>query len=739
MKEKIAENKRLAGIACVLILIVLIVCFLKQQMDDERYFMMYDFENVPEAAYDAGGILHASQDVMKPGEVICTLPVMHLEPGVYHLQVSHQQDTYSIIKIMDREKEIASFELPASETDSLFEFRSDKDIYHLEIQFIYNGGSVDIKHAYLRADGLFYTDTIAWGLIIILLIICGFFYCLKKDIISMSDRERVYVLCFPVLFVFFNYVFLREYWMSGSGGDFSFWTGRIEQTKNELLRGQFPVQIYGDALGGHGVLGTLYPGLFVYIPAILRMMHISMESTLRMFFMMINGATMYTSYYAVKRISNNRAAALIGMIVYMTLPYRIGCLYFRFAYGEVLAMIFIPLVILGMYEIAVGDKRHWMVLVIGLTGILQSHILSMALTAFMCLLMGVLMIRSLIKEGRYISLIKTILAFIVLNLWYLLPFVECYGYELGLEQSFAVWDFYNETYDPALLFSLFSSMASVNERYKAPMIGIALWILLLLLLYSIIFDKKRNDRDLFIRDLFCVSLLFLFMQSRCFPWQTLQKFESIKSVIQMIQFPIRFGQIAQAGLAIDGAVAIAEYELYEKHIKKIGYFLIIPACILMIFITDCWVMTGLSDGGKGSLKLVPDIDLLEYEDYALAAYDRGNYPDEPISTAEINNYVKDGTHVEFDYISDGDAFADIPMQAYPGYRAYDVSGHELGISAGDGAILRVSLPKNNGKQEHVIIDYSQPFRWRVVLVISLASAVGFILWQLSDKRKHGTG
>ena len=188
----------------MLILIVLIVCFLKLQMDDERYFMMYDFENVPEAAYDARGILHASQDVMKPGEVICTLPVMHLDPGTYHLQVSHQQDTDSTIKIMDREKEIMSFDLSAYETDSSFEFRSYRDIYHLDIQFVYNGGSVDIKHAYLRTDGLFYTDTIAWGLIIILSIIFVFLYCVKNDMKSMSNRERIFVLCFPVLFVFFN-------------------------------------------------------------------------------------------------------------------------------------------------------------------------------------------------------------------------------------------------------------------------------------------------------------------------------------------------------------------------------------------------------------------------------------------------------------------------------------------------------------------------------------------------------
>ena len=721
--QSVIRNKRVFIIASIIIVFSLMNCFFRIQTDDEKYYMMYDFSNVPDEAYDDRGIIHADETVLKKGDMICDIPPIHLESGSYTLQINHQQDTDSKIRIMDHDNELASFILPATELDSYIHFDSERDLYHFTVQFIYQGGTVDIKHMYIRTEGLFYTDTLAETVFIILFVCFVALYFIRKDIIALPHKERLFLLAFPFAFVLVNYVFFREYWQDSIGGDYSFWIGKIEQTKNELISGQFPVQIYGEALNGHGVLGTLYPSLFIYIPAVFRILHISMSGTLSLTFCMINGVTMFTSYYAVKHITGRRITAFVTMIIYTTLPYRLGCLYYRIALGELLAMIFVPVVILGLYEILIENKENWIALTLGMTGIFQSHILTTLEMILFCVLACILMLKFLLHERRFISLLKTMIVFALINLWYLVPFFDCWGYDLRLEHSFAVRDFYNMTYEPSQLFTMLTSLGSANERYKTPMIGPGLWVFIAMLAYFFVFSNNKKKKNWFIKSIFIISCLFLFMQLRVFPWQTLQKFETIKKIAQMIQFPTRFGLLSQAGFSIAGGMVLAEYELYRKNENKISFVCVAASIALFIIITDSWIMQGLVTDVIGELKIRPDIDMLVNDDYALEQYAGEEYPDFPVSSASISEYNKYGTHVSFDYYSETDTFVDLPIQAYPGYRAFLTGGSELKTDRTDNAMLRIYLPKSENSSEHVVLDYIQPAAWRIALLISLTAVI----------------
>ena len=730
MKQQIkgmGNNVKIIRICTVLIIVIITVCFFKVQMDDERYYMMYDFEDVRDDVYDDRGILHADDSILNPGDMICSMPAIHLEPGAYMLQVNHQQDTDSEIRVLDHDTVISEYVLPASELNSVFRFDTEHDLYHITVQFIYRGGNVDIKHAYIRSTGLFYTDTIAAGIFLILLITGFAVFCIRRDVMSMSHRDRFWLLVFPTFFVLLNYVCYREYGQISTGGDYAFWVGKIEQTKNELLNCQFPVQIYGDALNGHGVLGTLYPGLFIYIPAVLRVLHISMSTTLGITFILINTATMYTSYYCVKRMTDDRLSSFVCMVVYTMAPYRLGCLYFRIAMGELLAIIFIPLVILGLYEILIRDKSRWMIFVIGLSGILESHVITTVTISAFCMLTGLLMIKYLFQDRRYLSLLKALAVFCLINLWYIVPFVDCYGYDLRLVQSFAVSDFYNATFEPSQLFTMFESMASVGERFKTPMLGLAIWLLLLMVLYYLIFSDSKGKEDRFVGSVFTISCIYLFMQLRWFPWQTLQKFEIIKNIVQMIQFPTRFGSVAQAGLVVCGGIVFTKYVLYRRYRKTISCVCIISACVLFIIISDSWLMQGVENPDTGDLIFRSDIDILDNDDYALASYNPDSFTDTPMSQADISGYQKYGTTASFDYTSDTDTYVTLPVQAYPGYKAYGEDGQELISDLTENAELRVYLPRQSDKY-HVRISYVQPMPWRIALIISLITLASLIVY-----------
>lgn len=740
MKSIIKSNSRFFLVFTGVLLFMAAITCLNLLSDDEKYYMMYDFEGVKESVYDYGrGILSADAGELNPGESICTTPAIHIEPGRYHIQISHQQDTDSTVLLEDNGRILEQYDLPASEADTDLIMECKDDIYHFTVCFLYQGGKVDIKHLYFRSEGLLYTDTAAFFVAALLFAIVFMLIFLKRISPAGLTGEKLYYFFFPAFFIFINYVYFREYWPYDQG-DFSFWVPRIEQLKRELLRGQIPVQLLGDGLGGHGVLNSLYPSLFACFPALLRICHVSMEASIRITCMLVNLAAMFTSYHAAKQLSDNRKTAILGMVLYTTLPYRLGIMYFRFAFGEVLAMIFIPLVIEGIYNVFEGDYRRWHILAIGMTGIMQSHILSVVMCLFFSLGLTVLLAGSLFNELiRAVSVLKAVLLFTLLNLWYIVPFIECYGYDLKLTEMFAVADFSRISHEPGMLFSVFQSFLPVTEHYKTPMLGPALWVCLCVAVYFCLFSSCSGKKTRFCSALVISGLFFLCMTTRWFPWHTLEKISIVNSLVQMIQFPIRFGQIAQGSLVFAGVIAISGIKVSEKAQRLLLAGCVISACAMMIIISDSWSEC-LTIKDPGEVKMTADIDAFYNEDYAMSEYNSEFYPDGPDSNALITGYEKNGCKVDFDYVSETDAYVYLPLQSYPGYRAVSSSDGILNITSSEYAMMQVSLPAAV-KPAHVTIEYVQPVRWRISLIASIITVVFTVLWRFSARYNvlHGPG
>ncbi len=105
-------------------------------------------------------------------------------------------------------------------------------------------------------------------------------------------------------------------------------------------------------------------------------------------------------YFSAGRLFGSRITGCLCSILYTLGIYRLGNCYTRSAYGEFLAMMFLPLVIYGFYEVFFGDGQKWAFLTIGLTGVLQSHIITAALTAAACCAAGLICIRRIFNRER---------------------------------------------------------------------------------------------------------------------------------------------------------------------------------------------------------------------------------------------------------------------------------------------------------------------------------------------------
>ena len=187
------------------------------------------------------------------------------------------------------------------------------------------------------------------------------------------------------------------------GHDLLFHLNRIEGIASGLRNGQFPVRIHSSTLLGYGYAAPeFYPELFLYFPAALRNLGVSLSASVRVFEACINLATALACYLCVRSLMRSRRAAVGASVLYTLCIYRLVNLYTRATLGESLAMIFFPMVLLGLYEVLRRDEKRWPLLALGMTGVCMSHLLSTLFCAAFCALAAVLSVKKLFAEKRRI-------------------------------------------------------------------------------------------------------------------------------------------------------------------------------------------------------------------------------------------------------------------------------------------------------------------------------------------------
>lgn len=187
------------------------------------------------------------------------------------------------------------------------------------------------------------------------------------------------------------------------GHDLLFHLNRIEGIASGLRNGQFPVRIHSSTLLGYGYAAPeFYPELFLYFPAALRNLGVSLSASVRVFEACINLATALACYLCVRSLMRSRRAAVGASVLYTLCIYRLVNLYTRATLGESLAMIFFPIVLLGLYEVLRRNEKRWPLLALGMTGVCMSHLLSTLFCAAFCALAAVLSVKKLFAEKRRI-------------------------------------------------------------------------------------------------------------------------------------------------------------------------------------------------------------------------------------------------------------------------------------------------------------------------------------------------
>lgn len=386
-----------------------------------------------------------------------------------------------------------------------------------------------------------------------------------------KNSKRTFILLLlisSVIAVSFCYPFTNG--ILHKGADTGFHLSRIQAYRDAIVEGIKYPYIYWHMNFDFGYPTPLfYCQLFLYPCVLLISKGISLIVSYKIYIIsLVFSATFFVGINSYIVSKKKIFPAIIAMLIYIPNVHQITSIFRRSALGELTALLFIPVAILGIYYTLYDDENKWIILTTGYTGLALSHNISFYL---MCVLFGVFFLINIkiINKNKIISIVKGIVFAFLLSAFFLLPMLEAmFTNNLQVNNSFnsslvmegmKIKDLFNFNTD----FSLYQN-SSIGP------------FLLFLPLTSLFIKNKKRDNK-FIFDCLIIGYVTLFIMTEYFPWQ-LFKF------MNFMQFTNRLLVIIIPLLAISGAYYTSIFIANFKN-SFLKYFILSVTCLIIIVFT----------------------------------------------------------------------------------------------------------------------------------------------------------
>lgn len=569
------------------------------------------------------------------------------------------------------------------------------------------------------------------------------------------DASEKTILFFMALLVVLSSAPVFSFYLGG-GGDLQFHLCRIEAIRQAFMAGQFPVRVSGYWNNGYGYASSvLYGEVFLYFPALLRIIGFSPQSAYKIYLLTVNIFTCLSSYYCMKKICTERAAALMGSAVYMLAPHRLSTLHLRAAVGEYTAMVFLPLILYGLYLIytQAGEKKEdesrrsgWFWLALGFTGLIQCHVISTFMAGLFTALVCILKIRKTLRREVLAQITKAAVCTVLVNLWFLLPFLDYmrFDYNVSGPGVHSRGRFASHAAFLSQLISFFpqgEGASIVTGKMWGTDYGMEMsytlggGMMLALVLYTVYrFYNRAEDRraaGLRLADLLTgLCILSLFMTTPWFPWDFLQqRSDLIAWVTGSIQFPWRFLTVSSAAGAFVAAFLICEL---RRCGKKEFYYGAVVSVGLLTALSANYFLQDYEKKSETAYITANDIESswLGCAEYMPLGMDETTLCGDRLQTGSglvVQEYVRKEGIVDLDCINTGseETYVDVPILYYKGYAAKEAgTGRRLTVLPADNMRVRVILPA--GYQGSFEVRFESPWYWRVSELISAMTVIGLI-------------
>ena len=556
----------------------------------------------------------------------------------------------------------------------------------------------ELKRVTVKSDRALSSDVFFLSLFIILILLY-IAYVRFKDTGNIGVKYMIMVCA----------VVIASYpAMSGSvlfGHDLNFHLYRIEGIKDGILSGQFPVRVHPTHNNGYGYITvSVYPELFLYFPALLRILGMSPSMAYNCFLVFVNAMTAYVMYVSAKGITKSEFAGTTATVVYTLSTWRAINLFYRAAIGEALAMVFFPLVIYGAYCILKGDKSKWWVLALACTGIFQSHIISTVFVAITLIIAVIVFWQDLINDRRWLGFIKAGILTVLLNAWYLAAFLKYYtGLDMAIKHVPKNTEFYQNAIFPTQLFNVFNTSFGysrlLNEGIRSEIalsLGVSITVCMAVCFAYFVFRKKQTvEHERFHFMLFAFACALVFMATTLFPWQLLQQNDVINKFCGTVRMPWRFLSLASPAFAIPAAAVIAGYTQKPGTRKIIMTILCFVSAWAFVLWGTAYIHS--NDAALKKHQAVSTAYSVGYDNeyFVVGTKTKDFLPNRYQTSGNISvtEFTKRGTSIDFSLVGDAsdNSWVEVPLLYYPGYSAKNDRGERLSTDFGTNNVLRIRL------------------------------------------------
>ena len=707
------------------------------------------FRNDPGSEYGTGVYL---DDTVSSGRL--ESEETFLEKGIYHIELSYQSnckennDMTAVLVSTDDVSEEKSAHLIDSDrvpllgalesrtwTVSVHEKTAAKVVVnlHMKDHGYYCIADKAVITPDLPATALHLSSRYLFLFILLDLIV---WICLfRKEAFTAYMREHAVAMAgLSCIYFLTVYMFL----MHGTphGVDLPYHLRRINFLAQGLRYGPWPVRIHPGWSNGYGYAASIgYADLFLIPSAILRLLGYSLNAAYRFYILYIVLISVLVSYTVTKKLAGgNTETGLVLCCVYELCGYHLMMLQ-RAQLGMFTAYAFLPAVFYLVREILLGRCRKWPLLCLVLSCIIQSHVLSTAMTGLFVILSCLVFVRKALSGKIFLTLLKTLVCTACMNLFYLLPLADSM-----LHQDFN-GSFEGYLWGSAAPLTQFLTYNVSKASFHLE--GIAGGgISFLILLFAILCDRLYLEDGKEVRQestgLILLLSLSVFLAFCGRFYYTIYRFsKTLYQACKVLEFPWRFTSIIMALVICISAIS------FNRLIQRFG---LQPMRLLMIMIAVLTLTqaSGLIARMAGQPEPVHTYDGSIYSKTKIFEFyikdsdlnrtftERTIGTESEYITADITAQYGTGLYAMVNNATGSDSDILIPRWAYNGYTAETEDGRRLAVVRGDNNRVQVTVPANYLGQIHVF--YREPALWRISELISVIAFI-FCFYEAKQQKK----
>lgn len=578
----------------------------------------------------------------------------------------------------------------------------------------------------------------------------------KNQIITAVFLITVFIACVPLI---------SRYCINGH--DLEYHLLRIESLKEGIRIGKPFLKVNTLFFGNAGYASSMfYPDFLLYIPALLRVLGVSINASYHIFVAVCIILCYISAYLCVKGMTGSAYAGMIGAVTLSLCQYHLDDIYVRSAVGEYTAFIFVPVVVYAIYNMIYEEADKPQLFVLGYAGVLLCH----TATFIMCTLFGfaalLISFRKTICNARVLKrLIISTLVTLLITCFYWLPMLEQF-----MDTRFYVSTPWMQPKDEAVRFinifgAQFPSLGYVCVLMLIPRIFIRK--------YSVsgkqpeevkkeIKEGVSNEHikrinELSYADLLILAgVLFTVITSDLMPWERIGKY------VSFIQFPWRFFIMGSVLFSMAAGLIYSRITGSDDEMTEIMAFnseadsRVINAgaviLVIVLMINGISAFGTLKSGSQGYYDYSDDY--YSYKPYT-ANVIAGEWLPEAVKDADTlvkdseimtadNGRELDFTRVKNTIEADIDGsyeYIDVPFIYYKGYRA------ELSDDTGKVTSLPVSGEGNNGmcrvymqglEGGRLKVKYSGTWLMHLSEIISVITVIMITaIWIRRTRKRHG--